>query len=93
MTTRDFAWRIAGVAVFGLACTIGSRRDLPSPHGIDTLLGLAAFVLAVAGVVLIVQDKRVPMAFRVERSGHRNLVAAIRRQRRQRSGVKTNPTR
>jgi hypothetical protein len=91
MTARDLAWRIGGAALFGLACAIGQSRSVSSSDGIDTLFGLVAFVLAIAGVVLLVQGKRIPMAFRVERSGHRNLVAAVhsRRQRRARDADRT----
>jgi type IV secretory pathway TrbF-like protein len=91
MTARDLAWRIGGGALFGIACAIGQSRSFASSGGIGTLLGLVAFVLAIAGVVLLAQGKRIPMAFRVERSGHRNLVAAIhsRRQRRGRDADRT----
>jgi hypothetical protein len=82
MTRRDRAWRSLGVALVGVAAT----ARLAEGTGTYSGLSLLAFLLTLGGLVLIVQGKRVPAAFRVERSRHRMLAQAIRARRRQRSG-------
>lgn len=82
MTHRDRLWRGFGVGLV----LVASVARLADGDGTHTLLALAAFVLMLAGLVLIVQGKRVPAAFRVERGRHRLLVHAIRARRRTRSG-------
>ncbi|KQS01918.1 hypothetical protein ASG11_13930 [Sphingomonas sp. Leaf357] len=82
MTRRDLAWRGIGVATFVTAITVG----LSIRPGEEGVLGLPAFGLALFGLVLIVQGRHVPAAFRVERGRHRALVQTIRDRRRQRSG-------
>lgn len=80
MTHRDLAWRGTGVALLAIATAIGlgDRFD-----GGAALLGLG---VALAGLVLIVQGKRVPAAWRVELSRHRTLAQAIRARRHRGSG-------
>jgi hypothetical protein len=73
-------WRGAGVALVGA----GSLPGLSGQYYDNPGLGLLGFVLAVAGLALIVQGKRVPAALRIERSRHRLLPQAIRAHRRQR---------
>ncbi|MDX5984254.1 hypothetical protein [Sphingomonas echinoides] len=77
MTPRDRAWRGVGVVAFLFAAGVGLADRLDG----GSLLALPAFALALIGLVLIVQGKRVAAAVRVERSRHRTLVAAIRAQR------------
>lgn len=80
MTRRDFTWRGRGVGVVGVAIAIGGGA-----RGItDAVLGLPAFCLALLGIVLVVQGKRVPAALRIERSRHRMLAQAIRDRHRRR---------
>lgn len=80
MTRRDLAWRSAGVALFATATAIGLQDGL---SGDVKLLG---FALALVGLVLIVQGRRVPAAWRIERSRHRALTQAIHARRRGGSG-------
>ncbi|WP_174287239.1 hypothetical protein [Sphingomonas bacterium] len=76
MTRRSLAWRGVGVGLFAIATAlgIGARGDI--------VLGLPAFGLALVGIVLVVQGRRVPAALRVERSRHRTLAHSIRDRRR-----------
>lgn len=80
MTRRDRAWRAAGAALFAAACAIGVINRLDGGSA-----GLPGFGLAVLGLVLLVQGKRVPAAMRVERSPHRTLARAIRQRRARRA--------
>ncbi len=82
MTRRDLAWRASGAALFAAAATVG----FISRGGSAAVLGLPAFCLALLGIVLIVQGRRVPAALRIERSGHRTLAQAIHERHRRRSG-------
>lgn len=82
MTQRDLAWRGVGAVAFLFAAGIGLADRLDG----GSLLALPAFGLALIGLVLIVQGKRVAASVLVERSRHRALVAAIRAQRARRSG-------
>ncbi|MBP2276951.1 MULTISPECIES: hypothetical protein [Sphingomonas] len=77
MTPRDRAWRGVGAVAFLFAAGVGLADRLDG----GSLLALPAFGLALIGLVLIVQGKRVAAAVRVERSRHRTLVGAIRAQR------------
>jgi hypothetical protein len=72
--SRDLAWRGIGLAALALA---GAIARSPGDGGGAT--GLIAFLVAISGLVLLVQGKRVPLALRIERSRHRNLPQAIRR--------------
>ncbi|MEG3125690.1 hypothetical protein [Sphingomonas sp. GB1N7] len=80
MTRRDFAWRGIGVGAFATAIALG----LTIRPGEEAVLGLPAFGLALFGLVLIVQGRRVPAALRVERGRHRALAQTIRDRRRRR---------
>lgn len=80
MTRRDRAWRGLGVGLVALAVI----ARVGYGDGARTELGVAAFLLCLAGLVLIVQGKRVPAALRVELGRHRLLAQAIRDRRRNR---------
>lgn len=75
MTRRDLAWRSGGLAL--LAAASGIRlidrwmTGGASDSTLGMLLGLGGFLLAIAGVVLLVQGKRVPQALRCEYRRHR----------------------
>ena len=79
MTRRDLAWRLGGLALFAAASGIGlSNRSMASdaPGAIDILLGLLGFILAIAGAVLLVQGKRVPIVLLAERRRYRAAASA-----------------
>lgn len=82
MTHRDRFWRGLGVALVGVASTVRMTQGFETHIG----AGLAAFILMLAGLVLIVQGKRVPAALRIECSRHRLLAQAIRNRRHKRPG-------
>ncbi|MDR6847574.1 hypothetical protein J2X47_001786 [Sphingomonas sp. BE270] len=82
MRQRDLAWRGVGAVAFAFAAAIGLADRMDG----GSLLALPAFGVALIGLVLIVQGKRVAAAVRVERSRHRALLAAIRARRARRSG-------
>lgn len=73
MTGRDLAWRAAGAALIAAAAAVDLAGAVP---------GVPAFLLAIAGLVLLVQGGRAPRALRVERGRHRHLPVALRRRRR-----------
>jgi len=82
MTHRDLAWRAAGAALFALACLAG----LAGLAGATGKLGLPGFALALIGLALIVQGRRVAAALRIERGRHRMLAQAIHARRRRGDG-------
>jgi hypothetical protein len=81
MTARDRAWRAGGIAAFATACGIGVANRLGSGDVADAtggiLLGLLGFGLAIAGIVLLLQGKRIPVSLQAER--RRQRAARIRR--------------
>lgn len=87
MTGRDALWRGAGAATF--AGAIGTCA-LP---GIGVAVQLLCFVLAVAGIVLMIQGRRVPAALRIELSAHRSLPQAIHARTRRDAAGATRPRR
>ncbi|GEM_PF-746706 len=94
MTLRDMMWRAGGLALFGTACAFGFGNRLSDNSAADTgnaVPGLLSFGLAIMGIVLLVHGKRVALAWRVERSRHRNLAATIHA-RRQRRAVRRDRT-
>ena len=79
MIHRDLVWRGIGMGAFTVAIAIGVADRVDGP------LRLAGFALALIGLVLIVQGKRVAAAWRVERGNHRSLAQAIDTRRREQS--------
>ena len=80
MTRRDMAWRLGGLALFASASGIGLLNGPvagDAPGSLDLLMGLLGFLLAITGIVFLVQGKRVPNAWRAERRRHRTRTSAI----------------
>lgn len=75
MTRRDLRWRAAGLALSAGGCAAGLLHRAGSPF---TLL---YFVAAILGIVLMLNGKRVPIAFAAERRGHRDTAATIHARR------------
>lgn len=71
MTRRDVRWRAAGVVVSVGACAAGLLDRDGSPR---TLL---YFLAAIIGIVLMVNGKRVLVAWKAERRGHGDLTGAL----------------
>lgn len=86
MTRRDLAWRSGGLALFaaasGMRLIEWSVTGVAPDSALGMLLGLGEFLLAIFGVVLLVQGKRVPQALRAELRRHRARALAIRPRRR-----------
>lgn len=82
MKHRDLAWRGLGAGLITAAATL-RIADGDSGHVIVSLFG---FSLMLAGLVLVIQGKRVSAALRVECGRHRLLAQTIRDRRRSRSG-------
>ena len=80
MKRRDLCWRAAGTAVFALACLAG----VAGLAGATGKVGLPGFVLALIGLALIVQGRRVAAALRCEQGRHPALAQAIRARQRAR---------
>lgn len=77
MRHRDFLWRGIGLGAFVTAGVVGIADRLAG----GSLIALPAFGVALIGLVLIVQGKRVAVALRIERSRHRGLAAMIHARR------------
>lgn len=71
MTGRDLVWRAAGACLFVGGCTASAIARDGSPW-----VGLH-FLIAVLGIVLVLNGKRVAVAIRAERRGHCNTAAAV----------------
>lgn len=80
MTGRDLAWRAAGAGIIAGAAAVDLGWAAAAGH--RAVLGVPAFLLAIGGLVLLVQGRRVVRALRVERSRHRQLPIALYRRRR-----------
>lgn len=74
MTRRDAVWRGAGVALSGGACAASLLLD-GSP------LMIIFFPLALLGLVLVINGKKVATALRAERRGHYHTAEVIHAQR------------
>jgi hypothetical protein len=79
VTRRDLGWRAAGVTMILVGWSASLSAD-PDATGME-VLGLLGFSLAMAGLVLAVQGRRVAAALRIERSRHRDLPLRIRSHR------------
>lgn len=79
MTARDLRWRAGGLVLLAAAGAAGVWADS------HPAWGLPAFALAVAGAILLIQGRHVPLAFRVERGRHRHLPSILKARHRQRT--------
>jgi len=78
MTRRDRIWRSFGGCCFVTGCALGVVPGW-SEHG---SIGVLGFALAMTGLVLLVQGKRVPATWKIVRSRHYALPEAIVARRR-----------
>ena len=71
MTGRDLAWRAGGLAlaVGGCAASLLDRSGSP--------FTIIYFLLTIAGLVLLLNGKRVAIALQAERRGHCDTAAAV----------------
>jgi hypothetical protein len=76
MIQRDLFWRTSGAALVGSGYVL--TRAATGPGGGGDLVGIAGLFTAAAGLLLLLVGKKAALALRVERSGHRELPAAIR---------------
>lgn len=84
MTARDLAWRAGGTALTAVGFV--ASRATPGDPGWAAALSLLAFLMAIGGLVLVVQGDRVPRALRIERSRHRHLPDTLVHRRQTRAG-------
>lgn len=83
MTRRDLFWRGVGAALFvGAPCLVPLAAT--DGEGAHTALTMFCMAMMIFGLVLLVQGKKVALAWRVESSPHRMLPAMIRSRRRER---------
>lgn len=75
MTRRDVRWRSAGVMLGVGSCIAGLLDRDGSPRT------LFYFLAAIFGVVLMLNGKRVAVAWQAERRGHGDMAGAIHAQR------------
>lgn len=83
MSRSDQGWRMFGVLLFAGGCA-GSFAVRSLNGGVGTALSLLCFLVTLGGVALAVQGRRVPLAFRIEHSRHRNLPLLLHLRRRNR---------
>lgn len=75
MTRRDLGWRAAGLILTTGACAAGVLDRDGSP------LTLLYFLTALLGIVLMLNGKRVAVAWKAERRGHGDMAGAIQARR------------
>ena len=83
MTRRNMLWRGAGAMMMAAGCVV-ARLEIGGQAA-----GFGYFLLAVAGLVLVINGHRVLTVLRAERRGHAFTAAAVHaaRVRRQASAV------
>ncbi len=74
MTKRDAMWRAIGAALFVTSCVWAAAME-------GSALIVLLLPLALAGLTLMINGKRVVTALRAERRGHIHTAAAIHSQR------------
>lgn len=75
MTRRDRGWRAAGLLLSVGGCVAGLVDHDGSP------LTLVYLLVALFGIVLMLNGKRVAIAWKAERRGHGDMAAAIQARR------------
>lgn len=85
MTGHHLRWRALGLSLLVVAGVISELHDTSQADGATRAWGLLIFAIAVAGAVLLINGRRVPALWRIERGRHRDLPGAIRARRRRSS--------
>lgn len=84
MTGRDLRWRATGVVLAGGSFCVSLLARGNSP------VMIVSFLVAIIGIVLMANGKRVAIVWQAERRGHCDTAAAVHaerlRRRRQRQG-------
>ncbi len=70
MTRRDILWRTIGIALTVGACSVAAALDMSA-------LAMLLFPIALLGLTLAINGKRVVVALRAERHGHCHTAEAI----------------
>lgn len=86
MTRRDRIWRGVGVILAVGACGVAAAMD-------RSALAVMVFPIALLGLTLMINGKRVVVALRAERRGHAHTAEAIHAVRLRRTRRRTDPTR
>lgn len=93
MTGRDLHWRLGGLALFAAAAGLGLASNVDavkSNAGLSARLGLVAFLLYLAGAVLVIQGERLPRAWAARHLARPQRPAA-RPRGKPRAGGRTRP--
>lgn len=78
MTGRDLCWRAGGAALYVAGCVAALLSAEGSPWV------TVQFLAVIAGLVLLVNGKRVAVALRAELRGHKGTAQAVHAARRRR---------
>lgn len=84
MTRRDIVWRGIGLVLAVGACGVATAMQ-------GSARALFVFPIALLGLTLMFNGKRVLVALRAERHGHRHTAEAIHGVRRRRNGRRSDP--
>lgn len=81
--TRDMRWKVTGVVLCVAACCVSVAVNLSSVNG--SPLTVLCFLVATAGIVLMIGGKRVGTFWRAERRRHSETAAAVHARRHRRA--------
>lgn len=84
MTRRDILWRAVGVVLTVGACSVAATTT-------GSALAILAFPVALLGLTLAINGKRVVVALRAERHGHCHTAEAIHAVRLRRTRRRRDP--
>ncbi|MGW8280492.1 hypothetical protein ACWGK7_13460 [Sphingomonas aurantiaca] len=84
MTRRDILWRGIGVVLAVTACGVAAAMN-------GSALATLVFPIALLGLTLIINGKRVMVVLRAERHGHGHTAEAIHAVRLRRSRRRVDP--
>ncbi len=84
MTRRDILWRAVGVVLTVGACSVAATTT-------GSALAILAFPVALLGLTLVINGKRVVVALRAERHGHCHTAEAIHAVRLRRTRRRRDP--
>lgn len=84
MTRRDIAWRTVGLVMAAGACGVAAAMN-------GSALAMLVFPIALLGLTLMINGKRVVVVLRAERHGHGHTAEAIHAVRLRRTRRRAEP--